>query len=126
MTHRIAERLLGDSQQLVLMLGLQARLEIAALEGASDAPRHRRAVAKLPEGNLESGAAFLTQPQRHHRAARFRQAVAGEVTDPVQDAGQLGVLALAWLELLRGTELHENSGERLRQTIMDFLADARA
>ena len=74
--------------------------------------------------NLESGAACLIQPQRHHRAARFRQAVAGEVTDPVQDTGQLGVLALARLELLGGAELHQNSGEGLGQTVVNFLAYA--
>jgi hypothetical protein len=59
MAHGIADRLLGDAQQGVLVLGGQTGGGSAALEAALGASGHRGALGQLAQRQLQAAAAGL-------------------------------------------------------------------
>src|SRR5579885_2803229 len=126
MADRIAHLLLRDTQQLMLMLGLQARRDAASFEAAGHPARDGGALGKLPQRQLQPRTTCLIEPQCHDRAPRLRQALAGEIANASQREREARVLLLAGGEFLDRAELHQNAREGLRQPVMDLLADAGA
>src|SRR6516165_4221752 len=126
MAHRIADRFLRNAQQLVLMLGLQSGLDATAFEGATHATGYGGALGELPQRELQSRAARLVEPQRHHRAARFGKTVASELPDARERDRQLRAALAAGGEFLHRTELQQDAGEGLGEAVVDLLADAGA
>ena len=125
MAHGIADRLLSDAQQLVLVLRLEPGGDPSAVERNGDAAGHGRALCEPPQRDLQSRATGLIEPQRHDGAPRLGKSVTREVADAVQDGHELRVLALAGRKFLGSAQLHQDAGERLCKAVVDFLADTR-
>src|SRR6185437_15247892 len=124
--HGVADRFLGNSQQLMLVFRLEPRCNAAAFESTGDASGNGGALRQLAQGDFQPGAASLIQSQGHHGTPCLGEAITRQIADTDKNGVQLGVLALARWELFGRAKLHQDSGEGLRQAVMYFLADARA
>src|SRR5262245_35569266 len=108
------------------MLGREAFAAHAALEEAFDATLDGRALRELAQRELEAYAPRLLRAQRHDGAARLCEAVFRERADAREDGRQRRGTSAVADGFLGGAELHQDAGETLRQSVMDFLADAVA
>ena len=91
-----------------------------------DAARHRRALRELRERHREAAAPRLFRAQREHRAPRFRQTFLRQIADARRAPRRAAGPARTAPHLFGRAELHEDAGERLRETVVNLLADAIA